>query len=113
MQNHLLKTAEGFAALSQLKRSYSLPVIPTSVIRASAKPTPQTESKPIKLRRSNTRRFLDKMNSDKSKPRVMPSIHLKKRFEAHKTRIRSISVSADPDIILTSADDFCVKAFQF
>ena len=101
------------AALSQLKRSYSLPVIPTSVIRASAKPTPQTESKPIKLRRSNTRRFLDKMNSDKSKPRVMPSIHLKKRFEAHKTRIRSVSVSADPDIILTSADDFCVKLFNF
>ena len=103
------------AALGQLKRSYSLPTIPVSPSPSSPnkKKQPQTVSKPTKLKRSNTRRFIDEMNSDKNKPRVMPKIHLIRRFEAHKTRIRSVSVSADPDIILTSADDFCVRLFNF
>ena len=82
-----------FAALT-LKRSYSLPIPVSPSPSSPNKKTTTNCIKPTKLKRSNTRRFIDEMNSDKNKPRVMPKIHLIRRFEAHKTRIRSVSVSA-------------------
>ena len=87
------------------KRSLSLPKIylhagndapEEQVILAS---TPATKNKD---------RFLESL-AKASPIKKMPGIRLLHRFEAHQSRIKTLSVTASPDILLTASDDMTCR----
>jgi WD40 repeat protein/Ca2+-binding EF-hand superfamily protein len=96
--------------LPSITRSKSAPSVPTAAeIHGSANGAASVLEP--ETRHSKSQRFLRHL-SDTSPKKKRPGIRLLRRFEAHQTRIKSISASVSPELLLTASDDLSLRLFN-